>query len=67
LEELAREYEGRVKFALMDMDQNKVIASKEGITGVPALFFYRNGSLSSHSMGFLGRPEIVRRLNNLLS
>jgi thioredoxin-like negative regulator of GroEL len=67
LDELARDYAGRVKFTILNLDQNKVVASHEGVTGTPTLFFYSKGKLTDRLVGVVSQVEIARRLNSLLS
>ena len=67
LDELAKDYAGRVKFAILDVERNKVVASHEGITGTPTLYFYRGGRLIDRLNGAVPKLEIARRLSSLLA
>ena len=66
LDELAQDYAGQVKVAIINIDANRAVASQYGVTGVPALFFYRRGKLVDQAAGALPRPELERRLKVLL-
>jgi thioredoxin-like negative regulator of GroEL len=63
LEELAGEYTGRVKFVILNLDENKVVAAHERINGTPTLFFYNRGQLTDRVEGAVPRREITRRLD----
>jgi len=66
LDELAQDYAGQVKVAIINIDANRAVASQYGVTGVPALFFYKQGRLVDQAAGALPRPELERRLKVLL-
>jgi thioredoxin-like negative regulator of GroEL len=66
LEELASEYSGRVKFAILNMDQNQSIASQNGVNGTPTLFFYKQGRLVDRVVGALPKAELQKHLNVLI-
>ena len=66
LDELARDYAGRVKIAEINVDSNPAAASQYGIRGVPALLFYKNGKLLEQVPGALPKTEIERRLRSIL-
>jgi thioredoxin 2 len=66
IDELGREYAGRVKVALLNIDLNGKTASEYGIQSTPALFFYKKGRLLDRVQGALPKEEIERHLRNLL-
>jgi len=43
IEELAREYAGRVVFAKVDVDRNRRLAMRFGIMSIPTLILFKNG------------------------
>lgn len=51
LEELAEEYEGRVKFVKLNTDQNPVTASQYGIRSIPTLAVFHKGEAVNAMMG----------------
>ena len=51
LEELSEEYDGRVKFVKVDIDQNPESPSQLGVRGIPALFLFRDGNVVSNLTG----------------
>merc|ERR1712113_214408 len=44
LEEMAKEFEGKVLFLKVDVDESEEIAGKEGIQAMPTFIFYKNGT-----------------------
>ena len=51
LEELAAEYDGRVKIAKVNVDENPNTAASMGIRGIPALFLFKDGKVVSNKVG----------------
>lgn len=51
LEELATEYEGKVKIAKVDVDSNPNAAAAMGVRGIPALFMFKDGQPISNRAG----------------
>ncbi len=54
LEQLAGEYNGRLKFAKANVDETTDLAARFGITGVPTLMLFRNGEAVDQVVGFPG-------------
>lgn len=51
LEELAKEYEGKVKIAKVDVDNNPNTPAQMGVRGIPALFIFKDGQVVSNRAG----------------
>ena len=51
MEQLAEEYEGRVKVAKLDIDQNKINAQKFGIKSIPAVLMFKGGEIVENLVG----------------
>ena len=66
VEELAEEYEGRISFVKLDVDQNPKTASKYGIMSIPTLLLFKNGSPASNIVGFRPKAELKRSLDAVL-
>lgn len=66
VEELAEEYEGRISFVKLDVDQNPKTASKYGIMSIPTLLLFKNGSPVSNIVGFRPKAELKRSLDAVL-
>ncbi len=59
VEELAKEYEDKVNFVKVDVDQNKELASKYNIMSIPTLAIFRNGQVVAQTAG-AGSKELIR-------
>lgn len=66
VEELAEEYEGRISFTKLDVDQNPKTASKYGIMSIPTLLIFKKGEPVSHIVGFRPKAELKRSLDAAL-
>lgn len=66
LDELAREYQGRVKIAKLNVDDNPVIASRYGIQSIPTMMIFKNGNQVDKVVGALPKAQIEQHLKNAL-
>lgn len=66
VEELAKEYEGRVSFVKLDVDQNPRTASQYGIMSIPTLLIFKNGAPVSNIVGFRPKADLKRSLDATL-
>ena len=51
LEELASEYEGKIKIAKVNVDENPGLPAQFGVRGIPALFMFKGGEVVSNRTG----------------
>ena len=63
VDELANEYEGRISFVKVDVDQNPKIASNYGIMSIPTLILFKDGKPLSNIVGFRPKAELKRTLD----
>ncbi|MFC2001100.1 thioredoxin [Chloroflexota bacterium] len=66
VEELAEEYEGRINFAKVDIDQHPKIASQYGIMSIPSLIIFKDGKPVSNVVGFRPKAELKQSLDAVL-
>lgn len=66
LEELADEYNGRVKIVKVDVDQNPQAASRFGIRNIPTLFVFKGGEKVDAVMGLQPKGELAKVLDKHL-
>ena len=63
VDELAREYEGRVKVGKLDVDACPDVASRYGITSIPSLLVFQDGKVVAQRVGAVPREELRRWLD----
>ncbi len=67
LEEVATEYDGKLKVAKMDVDANTTIASQYSIMSIPTLLFFKNGQLVDQVIGAIPKAQLLKRLSKILN
>src|SRR5487761_974414 len=60
LEEIAKEMQGKVKIAKMNVDENPVVAGKMGVRSIPTLMLFKDGKLASQKIGAAPKSELSR-------
>ncbi len=63
VEELAKDYEGKVDFVKVDVDQNRELASKYNISSIPTLAIFRNGQVVAQAAGAASKESIRTYIN----
>ncbi len=58
VEDLAKEYDGRVNFVKVDVDQNKELASKYNIFSIPTLAIFHNGQVIAQAAGATSKESL---------
>lgn len=68
IEELARDYAGKVLFGKLNVDENPLTATQYQIMGIPTLLVFKNGKLADRIIGAMPRemlePRIARYLKS---
>jgi thioredoxin 1 len=65
LDEIALEQSGRVRVAKVNVDTNPGLAARFGIRSIPTLLYFSGGEVRDQTVGVLGKPAIVSRLEKL--
>lgn len=66
LEELAQEYQGRVKIGKLNVDRNPGLGTKYEITGVPTFIIFKDGKIKDRAMAAKSKEELKKMIENLL-
>lgn len=66
VEELAQEFEGKIKVCKVNTDENMSLSSKFQITSIPCLIIFKNGKPVNKLVGFRPKTAIIQELNNVL-
>ncbi len=67
VEELAREYDGRVKFVKINTDDNIKTASRYGIRSIPTLALFKGGQQTAQIIGFRPKRDLQHSLDKALA
>lgn len=67
LEQLASEFQGRVKFTKLNVDEAPGVAGNYYVSGVPTLAIFRDGQLANKMVGFSGPKALKSLLETVVS
>lgn len=67
LEALDEDYDGQIKFASLDVDENKAVAEQLGVMSIPALIIFKNGQLAEKVTGFHPQAALKQYLDQKLA
>lgn len=59
LDDVAKNYEGKITVAKMNVDENREVPAKFGIRGIPTLMIFKNGELVATKVGALAKPQLT--------
>ena len=66
VEEVAKQYAGKVKFVKVDVDHNQRIASQYSIRSIPSLYLFKGGKVVDQIVGAVPKHQIVAALEGAL-
>ena len=66
LEELADDYEGKLKICKLDIDANTQTAPKYGIRGIPTLIVFNNGEVVGTKVGALSKSQLSAFIDSVI-
>lgn len=67
IEELAKEYEGKVKVGKLNVDENPQNASKYGIMSIPSILFFKGGQPVKTMVGAQSKENYRKGIEEILS
>jgi len=67
VEEVARQYQGKVKVAKVDVDANQRIATQYRIQSIPSLYIFKGGKLVEQIVGAVPKHQITSLLDTVLA
>ncbi|MEP1554565.1 thioredoxin TrxA, partial [Paraglaciecola sp.] len=59
LDELATEYQGKIKVAKLNIDENHATAPQYGVRGIPTLILVKNGSVEAQQVGAVSKSQLA--------
>ena len=66
LEEIAREYAGKIKVTKLNIDENTQTPRKYGIRGIPTLMLFKNGGVEATKVGAVSKSQLSAFLDGHL-
>jgi thioredoxin 1 len=59
LDDVAKEYDGKLKVAKLNIDENSATPPKYGIRGIPTLMLFKNGNVEATKVGALSKSQLA--------
>src|SRR5574341_2438556 len=66
LDEVAKDYDGKLQIAKMNVDENREVPAKFGIRGIPTLMLFKSGQLAATKVGALSKAQLTAFLDGHL-
>jgi thioredoxin 1 len=66
LDEVAKDYGGKVQVAKINVDENQQVPAKFGIRGIPTLILFKNGAVAAQKVGALSKSQLTAFLDGNL-
>ena len=66
IDELAEQYEGRVKIGKYNVEESSDVATEFGIRSIPTILFFRDGKLVDKNVGSVSKSNLEEKINALL-
>jgi thioredoxin 1 len=66
LEEIAEEYDGRLKVCKIDVDANNETPVKYSVRGIPTLILFKDGNADATKVGALSKTQLKAFIDNAL-
>ena len=67
LDQLASEYEGKIKIGKVNVDQNPGLASKYGIQSIPQIFFFKGGEVVNQVVGLKSKGDLTSSIDEIIA
>ena len=67
VDEVATDYQGKLKVMKMDVDKNNATPGRYGIRGIPALLIFKGGKVAEQIVGFVPKEQIDTTLSRVLA
>ncbi len=66
IDELAQDYEGKVKIGKLNTDENRATAMKYGVMSIPTMILLKNGEVVDVVQGAVNKSVLEQKINNIL-
>ena len=66
LDDISKEYAGRLKVAKLNIDDNQQTPPKYGIRGIPTLMLFKNGNVEATKVGALSKSQLTAFIDSNL-
>ena len=67
LDEVAGSYDGKLKIAKLNVDDNRDVPAKFGIRGIPTLMLFKDGQLAATKVGAMSKAQLTAFIDQQLA
>ena len=67
LDEVAASYQGRLKIAKVNVDQNQKIPRTYGIRGIPTLMIFKDGKVEATQIGLVNKSQLTQLIDKTIA
>jgi thioredoxin 1 len=67
LDEIAQEYDGRLKIGKVNIDDQQALAGQHGIRAIPTLLVFKNGEVADQIVGLRSKRDLKANLDKLMT
>lgn len=64
LDEIAKDYQGKLKICKLNIDDNQNTPPKYGVRGIPTLMLFKNGTVEATKVGALSKSQLTAFLDS---
>ncbi len=66
LDEVSQEYEGKVKFLKLNVDENQSVAVNYGVMSIPTLIIFQKGQEAERLVGFMSKEQLREKIEKYI-
>ncbi|AFC85242.1 thioredoxin TrxA [Frateuria aurantia] len=66
LDELAKQYEGKLRIAKINIDENQQTPRNFNVRGIPTLMVFKNGKVEATQVGAVGKGQLTQLIDKVL-
>lgn len=66
IDDLAKEYAGKIKIGKVDVDSNSKVTGQYGIMSIPTIIFFKNGKVMGQLVGAVSKLDLKRKIEEYL-
>ena len=65
IEQLAEEFQGRVKVGKVNVDDNPIVSQRFGIRSIPTMLFFSGGQVVDQQIGLMPKSQLAKKMESL--
>lgn len=66
IEELAKEYKGKIKIGKLNVEENQGIPTQYGVMSIPTLMFFKEGKVIEQINGALSKQQLKKKIEEII-